>query len=56
MEMSNEDIAKGLRTTVDRCQKHIRALNYIELELDKFSEGMLINIISRKLGKQSEKG
>ena len=54
MEMSNQDIQKSLWTIVDKCQKHYRALNLIGLELTKILEGMLINIISRELDKQSK--
>ncbi|XP_054711310.1 uncharacterized protein LOC129220901 [Uloborus diversus] len=55
MEVSNQDPAKSLRSVVDGCLKHIRALKTIGLELNKFSEVMLINIILKKLDKETRK-
>ncbi|GBM98304.1 hypothetical protein AVEN_7677-1 [Araneus ventricosus] len=55
LDMPIQDSAKSLRQFVDSCQKHIRALKTIGLELNEFAETLLINIMIKKLDKESRR-
>ncbi|GFQ68379.1 uncharacterized protein TNCT_514811 [Trichonephila clavata] len=55
LEKFTHESAKNLRTLIDCCQKHLRGLKIVGLELNEFSEVLLINLILRKLDKETRK-
>ncbi|GFR14986.1 DUF1758 domain-containing protein [Trichonephila clavata] len=55
LEKFTYESAKNLRTLIDFCLKHFRGLKMVGLELNEFSEVLLINLILRKLGKETRK-
>ncbi|KAF8764581.1 hypothetical protein HNY73_022643 [Argiope bruennichi] len=55
LEIHTSDSAKGLRAFVDNCIKHVRALKIMGLELNSFSESLLINILMKKLDRESRR-
>ncbi|GBM20209.1 hypothetical protein AVEN_216635-1 [Araneus ventricosus] len=55
LDLPIQDSTKSLRKFVDSCQKHIRAFKTIGLELNEFAETLLINIMIKKLDKESRR-
>lgn len=55
MEMSSQVAVKFLKAIVDECQKHIQALKSIPVGLNMFLEIMLINVILKKVDKETKK-
>ncbi|KAF8771577.1 hypothetical protein HNY73_018977 [Argiope bruennichi] len=55
LEIHASDSAKGLRAFLDNCIKHVRALKIMGLELNSFSEALLINILMKKLDRESRR-
>ncbi|XP_055936576.1 uncharacterized protein LOC129966191 [Argiope bruennichi] len=55
LEIHTSDSAKALRAFVDNCIKHVRALKIMGLEQNSFSESLLINILMKKLDRESRR-
>lgn len=55
IEKLHKECAKALRSLIDRLHKHVRALKLLNLDLDKLSEAMLINIVLQKLDRETRK-
>ncbi|GFX65898.1 DUF1758 domain-containing protein [Trichonephila clavipes] len=55
LEKFTHETAKNLRTFIDCCQKHLRGLKIVGLDLNEFSKVLLINLILRKLDKETRK-
>ncbi|GFR05022.1 DUF1758 domain-containing protein [Trichonephila clavata] len=55
LEKFTHESAKNLRTLIDCCLKHLRGLKMVGLELNEFPEVLLVNLILRKLDKETRK-
>ncbi|KAF8793504.1 hypothetical protein HNY73_004976 [Argiope bruennichi] len=55
LEIHTSDSVKGLRAFVDSCLKHVRALKVMGLKQNSFSESLLINILMKKLDRESRR-
>lgn len=55
LEKLHNECANDFRVLIDQIEKQLRALKLMDLNLDKLSEVFLINIIFKKLDKESQR-